>query len=141
MSKQTIPQASITINAPTQKVWDALTDFNRWPEWQKSVSEATFNGSLAIGSVINWKGGGMRIASTLTDLEAPQRIVWEGKAFGMRAVHSWTLEKIDEGTIVSSEDALSGWLVVLITFFKPDFFQKTLEATLAELKAEAEKSI
>jgi len=83
----------------------------------------------------------MRIASTLTDLEAPQRIVWEGKAFGMRAVHSWTLEKIDEGTIVSSEDALSGWLVVLITFFKPDFFQKTLEATLAELKAEAEKSI
>jgi hypothetical protein len=58
----------------------------------------------------------------------------------MRATHSWKLESVKKGTKVSSEDALSGWLVSLITLFKPNLFQKALETMLNELKKESEKS-
>lgn len=138
MNKDTVAKASIQINAPREKVWNVLTDFDRWPEWQKSVSAASLDEKLAIGSSFRWKGGGMNIVSTFTDVKAPRTIVWKGKAFGMQARHRWELTPNENGTVVSSEDVLSGWFVSFIKFFKPTFFQTALDSTLQELKEELE---
>ncbi len=135
-------QAVIEIAAALEKVWTALSEIDRWPEWQPGVTAAMLEGALAAGSVFRWKAKGLGIVSTIRELVPGKRIAWTGISLGMRAVHAWTLEATaaGAGTRVTTRESMSGWLASAMRIVSPGFLEKSVAASLAALKARSERS-
>lgn len=131
-------QAEVGINASPEKVWAALTDIARWPEWQPGVTAAKLEGGLAVGGVFRWKAKGLGIVSTIRELERLKRIVWTGISPGMRAVHVWTFAATAAGTRVTTRESMSGWLAFILRVASPGFLEKSVTLSLKALKGRSE---
>jgi hypothetical protein len=130
--------SEIEIAASPEAVWAVLTDFERWPSWNRDVKSMAIQGPVAPGSVFKWKAGPGTITSTLERVEPPSLIAWTGQTLGIDAVHFWHLEPRDRKTLVRTQESYRGLVARL--FRRP--IQKTLDRALADgltyLKAEAE---
>jgi len=134
-----IAKAEIEIAAGQQVVWDLLTDFERWPEWQPNIRSISISGEVAEGSVFRWKPGPTTITSTIRHVDPPREIAWTGKTFGISAVHVWRLEPAGAGTSVSTEESWAGIMVRALRGSMRKMLQKELDTGLERLKAEAER--
>lgn len=129
----------IIVDAEPQRVWDVLTDIDRWPEWQPGVSRARLEGSLGPGSTFRWRANGLPIRSTLREVEPPSRVSWEGKAPGTRAAHVWTLAAQGSQTVVRTEESFEGWLPRLMRKSMQRNLEGALRGGLEGLKRRAEE--
>jgi hypothetical protein len=129
----------IEIDAPPRVVWEVLTRFENWPNWNPDVKSMAFAGPLAPGSEFRWKAGPGTIVSTIERVEAPRYISWRGRTLTIDAYHEWWLEPRDGGTHVRTEESFSGLLARLLR----GALQKTLDKSFADglerLKREAER--
>jgi len=130
---------AIEIAAPPEVVWNVLTEFHRWPEWNPQVKSMSFDGPLAPGSEFRWKAGPGTIVSTLEQVEPPRRVSWLGRTMSIRAVHEWRLEPRDSGTDVETEETYSGLLSRLFHRQLQKTLDKALEEGLEHLKREGER--
>jgi uncharacterized protein YndB with AHSA1/START domain len=132
-------QAQIQIAATPERVWDLLSNIDRWPTWNALVQSAVLSGPLRPGSVFKWKSKGMAIMSTLQEVTPNQRLSWTGRAFGTRAIHTWEIEEADRGVVLRTEESFDGWLPKLM----PKTMQRTLDETLPSwlkaIKSEVER--
>jgi len=130
---------SITINASDKKVWSVLTDINNWVNWQKDISNSKTNGELKPGATFDWKSGGAKIHSTLHTVEPFKEFGWTGKAFGIFAIHNWTMNE-SGGTIeVVVDESMEGFLSILLKNSLNKNLEKGMQTWLALLKKECEK--
>lgn len=132
-------QAHIEIAAPPERVWELLSNIERWPTWNSLVEKAALSGPLHSGSVFSWKSNGFAVTSTLREVTPKRRIAWTGKAFGTRAVHTWELEESNQGTILKTAESFAGWLPKLMPRAMQRTLDQTLPAWLQAIKAEAER--
>ena len=129
----------LLIEASIEKVWSIQTDIERWPEWQSDISSATLQGELTAGTTFKWKASGLGILSTLHTVNPQNEIGWTGVSLGMFAIHNWTFKEQEGGTLVITEESLSGWLASLFKTFDKNFLEKSLEASLQKLKMRVDK--
>ena len=135
-----VARDAIVVDAPPQRVWEVLTDIDRWPKWQPGVSRARLEGSLAPGSSFLWRANGLRIRSILREVEPPSRVGWEGKTLGTRALHVWTLDAQGKQTVVQTEESFEGWLPRLMRRAMQRNSEKALRGGLEGLKRRAEEA-
>ena len=129
---------SILINSDCKKVWEVLTDINKWSRWQSDISDSNLNGELKAGSKFIWRSGGVKIHSTLHIVEPFTEIGWTGKAPGTFAIHNWTLIEQEGKTNVTADESLEG---LVPKFFKKSFsknLEKGMQSWLELLKKECE---
>jgi uncharacterized membrane protein len=129
------------IDAPVEKVWSIQADIESWPEWQSDITSAKLEAELAAGTIFRWKASGLSIVSTLHTVNPNHEIGWTGVSLGMSAIHNWTFKAQDNGTLVITEESLSGWLAGLFKMFDKNFLEKSLEASLQKLKKRVESVI
>lgn len=133
-----ITYQQMTINAPAQKVYEAMSDIDHWAEWHGDVKEPKLNGAFRKGTSFDWKSDGLTIHSTLHTVVPDQKIGWSGKALGAFAIHNWSFTEINGQTTVRVEESMEGWLVSLM---RPKFqtgLEKSLQVWLKNLKTKAE---
>ena len=129
--------SAVVIHAPIARVWQLLSEIDRWPTWQAGVSEARIRGSLAAGTEFRWVSGGTKIESRLEVVEAPTELVWTGTAYRARAIHVWRLEALPDGTTrVSTAESMDGPL--LRFFYSSKDLASSHAVWLAALKKKAE---
>ena len=131
--------AEIEIEAPPQVVWEVLTRFENWPNWNPEVKSMSFAGPLAPGSEFRWEAGPGTIVSTLDRIEPPRYIAWRGRTLTIDAIHEWRLESRDGGTHVETEESYSGLLARLMRGPLQKTLDSALEQGLGHLKREAER--
>jgi uncharacterized protein YndB with AHSA1/START domain len=129
----------IDIAAPPQVVWEVLTRFEDWPNWNPDVKSMSFAGPLGPGTEFRWKAGPGTIVSTLERVEPPRYIAWHGRTLTIKAYHEWWLEPRDGGTHVRTEESFSGLLARLLRGMLQKTLDKTLIDGLVHLKHEAER--
>ena len=129
----------IEIAAPPEVVWDVLTHFGEWPEWNPQVKSMSFDGPLAPGSEFRWKAGPGTIVSRLQLVDPPRAVAWLGRTTSIKAVHEWRLERRDSGTLVQTEETFSGLLARLFRGPLQKNLDNALEDGLEHLKREAER--
>jgi hypothetical protein len=129
----------VRIAAAPELVWDVLTGFEEWPNWNPGVRSMSFRGPVAAGTVFVWKPGATRITSRLAVVERPREIGWTGKTFGVQAVHVWRFEPSNGGTRASAEESFDGFLARLLPGVMRSALQKGVDSGLQTLKAEAER--
>lgn len=129
---------TITINADRKTVWAILTNINNWGTWQTDISKPRLNGDLKPETTFDWHTGGTKIHSTLHTVKPHSQFGWTGKAFGMFAIHNWTLTETDGKTLVVVDESMEGFLAGL--FKKPlnKNLEKGMQKWLALLKQECE---
>jgi hypothetical protein len=130
---------SITISAEGEKVWDILTNIDKWASWQTDISQPILNGDLLPNTTFDWKTGGAKIHSTIHTVEPLSYFGWTGKTFGMFAIHNWALREVNGQTEVSVDESMEGFLTNL---FKKSFnknLEKGMQNWLELLKIECEK--
>ncbi|HEX5640734.1 MAG TPA: SRPBCC family protein [Thermoleophilia bacterium] len=132
-------KTQMQIAADRQTVWDALTDFETWPEWKRDVRSMSLRGPVAPGSTFEWKAGPGTIRSTLEEVDAPGRIAWTGSTFGIKAVDVFRLEARDGGTLVTEEESWEGLLARLFRSRMRRTLQSGIDQGIEALKAEAER--
>lgn len=128
------------VHAPIEKVESIQIDLESWPSWQSDIQQVQLDGGLEEGSTFRWKAQGLKITSTLEAVEPLRLIGWTGRSMGMKAVHIWHFEAAPDGTRVTTEESLSGWLTRLLAFFDKRFLQKSIAKSLATLKERAEST-
>jgi uncharacterized protein YndB with AHSA1/START domain len=132
-------EREIEIAAPPEAVWEVLTDFARWPQWNPEVKSMSFEGPLAPGSVFRWKAGPGTIVSTVEEIDRPRYVRWRGRTMTIGAVHEWRVEERDGGTHVETEESFSGVLARLLRGSLQKQLDRALDEGLGHLKREAER--
>ena len=127
------------IAAAREVVWEVLTGIERWPSWNPDVKSVSMHGGLSEGAVFRWKSGPGTITSTLEHVEAPRRVAWTGKAFGLNAIHVYALEARDGTTVVRTEESYDGLVARLFRGRLQKTLDHALVSGLRHLKAEAER--
>ncbi|MFT7587895.1 MAG: hypothetical protein ACI959_000100 [Limisphaerales bacterium] len=141
-------ETSIHINAPREKVWEILTDFDAYPEWNPFIQKISMpDDSLKVGNKLSAyikapKSSGMTFKPTLVAHEAQISFAWLGHLFisGLfDGRHSFELKTNKEGgtTFIHSEQ-FSGMLVPLFKSSMPKF-KRGFESMNEALKIKAEK--
>lgn len=132
---------SISINADSKKVWEILTNINKWENWQTDISKPRINGELLINNKFEWKTGGAKIHSTLHTVEPHKCFGWTGKTFGMYAIHNWTLTESNGQTKVLVDESMEGFLACVFQKSFTKNLEKGMQHWLELLKSECEKHL
>jgi uncharacterized protein YndB with AHSA1/START domain len=130
---------TISIHATPQRVWQVLTDINKWSVWQADISHSSVQGEIKANTTFKWKTGGTNITSTIHTAKTNHLLGWTGKTMGLLAIHNWTLDYKDGNTTITVDESMDGILAIL---FKKSF-NKSLEKGMLHwlelLKKECEK--
>jgi hypothetical protein len=132
---------SITVNANSKIVWVVLTGINRWADWQSQIKNPKLNGELRPESTFDWQTGGAKIRSTLHTVNPEKEFGWTGKAFGLFAIHNWSLAAQNETTIVTVDESMEGFLAKLFQKSFNKNLEKGMIFWLEQLKKEVERKV
>jgi len=91
----------ILLNAPVKKVWQVLTDFDRYPEWNPLVG--WLKGDFRTGGSIQMfiKPLNSDFSATLKRVEVNKEFTWVGVRFAswiLSGEHYYRLEKCDDNS-------------------------------------------
>lgn len=101
---------SIIINAPIQRVWDILTNVNKWPKWYPEITSASCE-KVETGASFEWTLKSTHLKSNFQLVEEPTLLAWTGKSKMVNTIHVWNLEAVDNQTIVTAEKSIEGFLI------------------------------
>ena len=135
----------IEINAPVERVWQILTGFDHWSEWNPFLYRAY--GKAEHGEHIELffarpDAKEMKLNCTITKLEPEHEWIWKYHVIWtglFQGEHSFAVEKIDENrTRFVQREVFNGFLVPI--FLKEAETASGFEAMDKALKARAEQS-
>lgn len=110
-------ERSIEINASASSVWEVLSDFDKYPEWNPFIVSAM--GDIRVGgqltNVLRNKGSEMTFKPTILVANPGHELRWIGR-FGFPGVvdgeHYFLIEQIDSNTVRFTQgESFSGFLV------------------------------
>jgi hypothetical protein len=137
----------IEIAAPAGRVWEILTDFAGFPEWNPFIRRA--RGNLVEGErldVLMQPSGarGMTFSPTVLTVEADRELRWIGHLFvpGLfDGEHIFTIEPLGTGRVrFTQQEIFTGLLVPLLSRMLDADTQRGFEEMNKALKARAEQS-
>jgi hypothetical protein len=104
------------VDAPPEIVFAWLLRTDSWPEWFAGVHgvRSTSGHWLKVGAQVRWWMSGAPAHATIRRLQAPELVEWEGGGPGVRAYHSWRLERAGEQTRIISNETARGPLASLM---------------------------
>ena len=74
-------RTTFAVEAPVERVWEVLTDFDRWAEWNPSVP--SIEGEPRVGSTVALTLAmpgrpSAKVKAALTEVVPERRLVWDG---------------------------------------------------------------
>ncbi len=136
--------AEITIQAPLEKVWNILEDFEHYHEWNyfcPKVQTTKVVGEPFVMTVYMKPGKKPIIQKEVFSDYEPRKAVGWSLDWGvwLKTHRIQTLEAIDENTThYFTEDKFWGWLTPLVMFLYRQDVQRGFDFVAKALKAKAE---
>ena len=135
----------IEIDAPAERVWQILTDFDHWSEWNPFLYRAIGKAEQGEHVELFFERSGtkeVKLNSTITKLDPEREWVWKYPVIWsalFQGEHSFAVEKIDENRVrFSQHEVFTGLLVPI--FLKEAETISGFETMDKALKARAEQS-
>ncbi len=110
----------IVIPASAERVWDLLTDVEKWPSWYRACRwvrvEPTGNAASTPGAArpasFRWKAHPVELRSTVVAADRPRSFTFVADARGLHAERTFTLRLAPDGlsTLVASHETQVGLL-------------------------------
>ncbi len=104
----------IVIPAPADRVWDVLTDVERWPSWYRACRWVRVESRDSAGRAASfrWKAHPVRLHSTVMAADRPRSFAIVADARGLHAERAFTIHPTPDGlsSIVVSHETQVGLL-------------------------------
>lgn len=136
--------SEIQINSPIDKVWETLTEFKNWHEWNPTVNGVEGNVNLGEKLVVSMKGKDCKdqvYSPTIIESEAPNKFVWQAKMLGglvFTNERRIELEEMGDKTLVKNSEAFSGLMIPLMWQQMQNFVPGNLKSMNEALKVKLE---
>ena len=105
------------IQATTERVWDLLTDVERWPSWYRACRWVRVESRDSAGRPMSfrWKAHPVELRSTVVTNDRPHSFAITADARGFHAERTFTVRSAPDGlsTVVVSDETQTGlfsWL-------------------------------
>jgi len=104
------------IHAPAERVWDLLTDVERWPSWWRACRWVRLESPTSAASVVfRWKAHPVELRSAVVKSDRPHCFAITADGRGVHAERTFTLRTTPDGssTLVISHETQVGpmpWL-------------------------------
>ncbi len=101
------------IHAPAERVWDLLTDVERWPSWWRACQWVRLESPASAASVVfRWKAHPVELRSAVVKSDRPHGFAITADGRGVHAERTFTLRTTPDGssTIVVSHETQVGLL-------------------------------
>jgi len=139
-------RTEIEIQASPEKVWQVLTDLDKYPEWNPFIHHAL--GKATIGNTVDIDfqpdSTGLKLHCTVVKAEPNKTLAWKyqvGTAFLLSGEHSFTIEPINEQRVrFVDKEIFNGLLVPLQAKDIDTNTRHGFEAMDRALKLRAEKT-
>jgi len=108
---------SVQVQAPAQRVWEVMSDVERWPEWTPTVTSIrrTNTGPLRIGAKARIRQPRLPPANwVVTSLTEGRAFDWESRSPGVRILARHVVEPHGDGARVTLTVQFGGLLGNLI---------------------------
>jgi len=133
-------EATATIDAPPDAVWEVLSDGPGFVDWESGILE--FEGTIALGTkvkLVSEANPGRAFSLRVAEMEPPRRLVFSGgMPLGLfRGVRTYTLTPEGSGTRFDMREEYTGLLLNMIWKSMPDL-QPSFDTFAAGLKARVE---
>lgn len=135
---------TISIDAPPEKVWQVMTDVERWPEWTKSVTSVMKldDGPLAKGSRVRIQQPKAPVAVWIvTEIEPGRFFQWETSSPAIQSIARHRIEPAGEGARVTLEVEQAGLFVAILAWWLKGLSRRYIDMEAAGLKARSEGSV
>lgn len=99
------------IAAPAERVWDLLTDVERWPSWYRGckwVRVESTNAGLPVS--FRWKAHPVTLRSTVVLSDRARSFAFTADGLGVHAERTFTLRPTPNGTVIVSHEIQVGLL-------------------------------
>lgn len=107
----------ILIPAPPERVWDLLTDVERWPSWYRACKWVRVESRNGAGRAMSfrWKAHPVELQTTVVASDRPHSFSFVADARGFHAERTFTIRATPDGlsTIIVSDETQVGlfpWL-------------------------------
>lgn len=136
-------KTSIQINASKETIWQILTDFEHYSEWNSFIH--SISGEVSIGNRISIELQGMKFKPTVLKFEKNTELKWLGH-LGFKGLfdgeHQFLLSDNEDGTVCFEQNEnFSGILVKLFSKSLNGKTKQGFERMNKELKTRAENKI
>jgi len=113
-------RTEIQISVPMDLVWQVLTDFEHWKDWNPMVSQASENASAGSKLHITMRGpdakDAMKYQSTILEANPPRSLRWRATMMsGLMFTNDrvFELKEKNGGTVLVNKEEFSGLLAPL----------------------------
>ena len=134
---------TIEIDAPAERVWQVMSDVERWPEWTPSVTSVTrtSGGPFGLGSTADVKQPKLAKAHfVVTAWDPPNGFDWIAKNPAVTAVGRHWIERTATGARVRLAVDFSGPLAAVIAWLYGGLTRRYVRMEAEGLKRRAEAS-
>lgn len=106
--------AELYVERPPSVVWSFFSDLKRWGQWSPVCRESRVLGSgrLEEGAVLQLRLGigavPFNVSAKLVDVSPPSAVSWQGRAFGVEALHTYRFRAHRTGTLMTNEEMFYG---------------------------------
>jgi uncharacterized protein YndB with AHSA1/START domain len=132
---------SVEINAPPERVWEVMTDVEKWPEWTQSVQSVKRldSGPFRLGSRARIKQPKFLPAIwEVTDIDPPRSFTWVTRSPGVIASGKHRVEPTARGSKATLSVAYAGMLGGLVARLLAGLTDRYLMYEAAGLKQRSE---
>ncbi len=140
-----IIEESIKINAPLPVVWRVFSAMEDWQNWNPVCGNCCIirGNGMAADTCFTFSMRPyylpIKVMPTITKCEPGKEVVWEGRRFGVYAVHRFIFEEQKDTVRLTSSETFSGpllWLSKLI--FIPGRLHRLTRQLMTAIKNHAE---
>jgi len=134
--------ASREVDIPRERIWEAWTQLERWPQWSALHTSARwlkgnqwqagaqFEQTLNLGFPL----GSMTMTETVGSITPGQRVSWWKDEKGVRSNHVWTFETLADGrTRITNLEIFHGASIGLIKPLVARRWQRLFEDSVNRL--------
>ena len=102
------------IDAPVERVWDTLSQPQRWHQFASEIHDVRLNDGVVEGGRFTWRNGKAKLSSRFAVVEPRRELTWTGAALGSKAVHRHLVTPTNgDQTRLTTEESMAGPLLVL----------------------------
>ncbi len=105
---------SIQIDAPRERVWDALAHVENWPLIRNDISDPDAARPPAQGTAFEWNAAAGRITSRFALVERPNRLTWANTAPGLAMTCVYNFDDAAPGrTRIRCDESMNADVIAL----------------------------
>ncbi len=141
-------EESVEIKAPLPLVWQIFSAMEDWQSWNSVCEDCCIisGEGMAEDTCFTFRMRPyylpIKVMPTITKCDPGKEVVWEGRRFGVQAVHRFIFEEKENSVRLTSSETFRGpllWLSKLI--FIPKRLHRLTQQLMASIKDQAEACV